>query len=47
MEVYIQEIEGKNKEILPYKLNFSATLPLLLIGTTLFILSIILSLLAI
>jgi hypothetical protein len=44
MEIYIQEIEGKNAEILPYKLNFSATLPLLLIGTTLFVLSIILSL---
>jgi hypothetical protein len=47
MEIYIQEIEGKSGEILPYKLNFSATMPLLQIGTTLFVLSIILSLTAI
>jgi hypothetical protein len=47
MEIYIQEIEGKSGEILPYQLNFSATMPLLQIGTTLFVLSIILSLTAV
>jgi hypothetical protein len=47
MEVYIQEIEGKSGEILPYKLNFPVTLPLLQIGAALFVLSLILSLLAI
>jgi hypothetical protein len=47
MEIYIQEIEGKSGEVLPYKLNFSTTMPLLQIGTTLFVLSIILSLTAI
>jgi hypothetical protein len=44
MEIYIREIEGKRGEILPYKLNFSATMPLLQLGITLFVLSIILSL---
>jgi hypothetical protein len=45
MEKFIQEIEGKQTRINPYRMTFRITLPLIKIGVLLFIFSVILSLL--